>query len=396
MANTYAALRPPKRLLFGPGPTMVEPRVYEALGSPIVGHLDPFFFEVVEDIRKLLMETYGTANPFTMAVSGTGSGGMETAVSNFVEAGSKLAVLANGFFCDRIAEMGSRNGATVVRLDKPWGEAFTDAEVAEFVHRERPQVLAFVQAETSTGVYQPGKAFSKAAHDVDAVVIADCVTSLGGLPVNLDENGIDVAFSCSQKGLSCPPGLSPISVSPRAMERLRSRKTPIRSWYFDLKLLDDYYDGSHRYHHTAPISMFYALREALVLASEEGLKNRFDRHLRNHLALVAGLEAMGLEMLVAEKDRLWTLNTPKLPGGVDDVRVRKYLISKYGIEIAGGFGPLAGKVFRIGLMGPLSTEENTLMFLDAFEEAMRDAGYAAKGSPRSAAEDFYAGALVSR
>jgi Serine-pyruvate aminotransferase/archaeal aspartate aminotransferase len=226
--------------------------------------------------------------------------------------------------------------------------------------------------------------------------MADCVTSLGGLPVNLDENGIDVAYSCSQKGLSCPPGLSPISVSPRAMERLRSRKTPIRTWYFDLKLLDDYYDGSHRYHHTAPISMFYALREALVLAAEEGLQNRFDRHRRNHLALVAGLEAMGLEMMVAEKDRLWTLNTPKLPAGVDDTRVRKYLIAKYGIEIAGGFGPLAGKVFRIGLMGPLSTEENTLMFLDAFAEAMGDAGYKAKGDPRAAAEEFYAGALQAR
>lgn len=386
----FSPLNPPKRLLFGPGPSPVHPRVYEAMSKPIVGHLDPFFFDLVEDIRKLLAEGFGTSNFFTMAISGTGSAGMETCVSNFVEPGSKFAVFANGFFCDRLTEMGKRNGADVVRFEKPWGEVFTDAEAAEFIHREKPHTIAYVHAETSTGAEQPGKAICRAAREVGALVIADCVTSLGGMPINIDETGIDIAYSCSQKGLGCPPGLAPITVNDRAMERRRARKSSSPVWYFDLKLLDEYYDGAKRYHHTAPVTMFYALREALVVAAEEGFANRFERHRRNHLAFVAGLEAMGLVMHVEEGKRLWTLNTPRVPEGISDMAIRKRLMDEEGIEILGGFGPLAGKVFRIGTMGYGSSEDNILLLLASLERALRAEGFAVKESGKAVAESMYA------
>ena len=365
-----ATLHPPTRLLFGPGPTMVEPRVTEALGKPIVGPLDPYFFEVADRTRELLRLVFGTRNETTLVIPGTGSSGMETAVANFVEPDSKFAVFANGYFCDRLSDMGTRQGACVARLEKPWGEVFGYEEAAEFVRREKPSVVAFVHAETSTGALQDVRAITKAAREVDALVIADTVTSLGALPVSVDEAGIDIAYSCSQKGLSGPPGLSPFTASPRAMDRLRARKTPLHQWYLDLKLLSDYYDG-RKYHHTVSTPLFYALHESLRLIQEEGLQNRFDRHLRNHLALVRGLEAMGLEMHVAAGHRIPNVNTPRVPEGVDDAKVRKHLLEKHGIEIAGGFGPLAGKIFRIGLMGPLANESSVSQFLDAFRDALR-------------------------
>lgn len=349
---------------------MVEPRVYEAMSQPLVGHLDPFFFTVVEDIRAGLRQVFGTSNPFTYAMSGTGSAGMETAVANFVEPGAKLAVFANGFFCDRIAEMGRRHGANVVRLEKAWGQTFSEDEAREFIRRENPQVVAFVQAETSTGVYTAGRAIAEAAREVDALVIADTVTSLGAMPVEVDRNGIDIAYSCTQKGLSAPPGLSPITVSPRAVERLRARTKPLDTWYLDLRLIEEYYDGSHKYHHTAPISLFYALREALAIVREEGVENRWERHRQAHRRLVAGFSELGLSMLVDEPDRLWNLNTPRVPQGVDDVGVRKQLMQEHGMEVLGGFGPLAGQVFRVGLMGPLATTDGTDQFLSAFAGAL--------------------------
>jgi len=377
--------------LLGPGPSMVEPRVYEALRLPIVSHVDPYFYQVAEDIRIMLGPVFGTENRFRMVISGTGSAGMEAAVVNFAEPGTKFAVFANGYFCDRISDIARRQGADVVRLEKPWGEAFSDAEGVEFIERQQPQVVAYVQAETSTGVYQPGKAICEAAHRCGALVIADCVTSLGGMPVNVDETGIDIAYSCSQKGLSCPPGLAPITVSERAMDRVRARSAPVRSFYFDLRLLDEYYTGAHRYHHTAPISMFYALREALAVVLEEGVQQRWARHRRNHLAFVAGIEALGLRMQVAEAaHRLWTLNTPRVPEGIDDAKVRARMLREQGIEILGGFGPLAGKVFRVGLMGASSTEENVLRALEALEAALRAEGFRPAGSARAAAEQFYA------
>ena len=370
MPEQLPPLCPPARLLLGPGPSMVAPRVYEALRQPIVGHLDPYFFEIAEDIRKLLGDVFSTRNEFNIAISGTGTSGMETAVANFVEPGDKFAVFANGYFCDRISDVARRHGAAVVRLEKPWGEVFDDQEARDFLRREKPRVAAYVQAETSTGAFQPGKAICEAAHEADALVIADCVTSLGGMPVLVDETGIDIAYSCTQKGLSCPPGLAPLTVSPRAWERLRKRRAPVDSFYLDLRLLESYFHD-RKYHHTASATLYYALREALALAAEEGMENRWERHRRNHEAFVAGLETMGIRMHVAPGHRLWTLNTPRVPEGVDDAQVRRRLLHEYGIEIAGGFGPLAGKVFRIGLMGYSSTQENVDKILDALKRTMK-------------------------
>ena len=369
------ALQPPHRYLFGPGPTMVHPRVYEALSKPIVGHLDAFFIQVMEDVQRLLKPIFGTNDGATLVISGTGSAGMEASVANFVEPGAKFAIFANGYFSDRLTDMAKRQGADVVRFEKAWGETFADDEAADFIRREKPKVVGFVQAETSTGALQSGRAICTAAHEAGALVIGDCVTSLGGVPVAFDEIGIDVAYSCSQKGLSCPPGLSPMAMSPRAMEFLRARTTPSRSWYLDLKLIHDYSTVSHRYHHTAPISMFYALREALMVITEEGIQNRWERHRRCNKAFVKAIEAMGLRMHVPQEHRIATLNTVCVPAGVDEAKVRRRLLDGPGIEIAGGFGPLAGKVFRIGVMGPLATEENLEFFLQEFSKALKAEGY---------------------
>jgi alanine-glyoxylate transaminase / serine-glyoxylate transaminase / serine-pyruvate transaminase len=373
--NLFPALQPPRRYLFGPGPSMVHPRVYEALSKPIVGHLDPYFIQVMGDVQQLLKMAFGTRDAATLVISGTGSAGMEAAVANFVEPDTKFAVFANGYFSDRITEMAKRHGANVVRLEKPWGATFTDDEAAGFIRREKPEVVAYVHAETSTGALQPGQATCAAAHDAGALVIADCVTSLGGVPVDFDQTGIDIAYSCTQKGLSCPPGLSPMAISAGAMDWLRGRTIPSRSWYLDLKLIHDYSTVSHRYHHTAPISMFYALREALLVIAEEGIEKRWERHRRSHQAFVEGIEAMGLRFHVPEEHRIATLNTVCVPKGVDEAKVRKRLLDEAGIEIAGGFGPLAGKVFRIGVMGPLATEDNVQLFLTEFAKALKAEGY---------------------
>jgi len=373
----------------GPGPSPVEPRVYEALAKPVVGHLDPYLFEVVEEVQAFLREVFGTTNEFTLAVSGTGTSSMEAAVTNFVEPGAKVAVFDNGYFCGRLADMVRRQDAEAVCLEKPWGEVFDDAEVAEFIAREKPGVVAFVHGETSTGALQPGKAICDAAHAVGALVIADCVTSLGNLPVDVDEMGIDVAYSCSQKGLACVPGLAPITVSPRAMKWLGDRTLPNRSFYLDLKLLSDYW-VDHKYHHTASASLFYALREALAAINEEGLANRFRRVETNHRAFVAGIEAMGLRMKVEEDHRLWPLNTVCVPDGVSDAAVRQHMMDDQGIEILGGFGPLAGEVFRIGIMGAGSTMQNVLLLLESFEAALTKEGFLPDSNGVAAAEAFYA------
>lgn len=373
--SARSPLEPPKRYLYGPGPSMVDPRVYEALSKPVVGHLDPYFFEIMAGIEQSLKTTYGTVEGTTMVISGTGSAGMEAAVANFVEPGEKFAVLANGYFCDRISEMGKRQGAQVVRFEKPWGETFGDQEAADFIRREKPHQVAYVHAETSTGALQSGAAICSAAHEVGALVIADCVTSLGAMPVDADRTGIDIAYSCTQKGLSCPPGLSPMFLSPRAVDWLSRRTSPPRSWYLDLKLIRDYTTISHRYHHTAPISMFYGLHEALAVILEEGLENRWNRHLRCHQAFVRGIEAMGLAMHVPEGHRIRTLNTVSVPAGVDDAKVRARLLAQAAIDISGGFGPLAGKVFRVGIMGPLATEMNVEFLLREFKKALAAEGY---------------------
>ncbi|MFB3825133.1 MAG: alanine--glyoxylate aminotransferase family protein [Bryobacteraceae bacterium] len=370
----YSPLNPPKRLLLGPGPSMVSPRVYRALAQPVVGHLDPFMFQVFEEVRELLGPVFSTSNHFNIAVSGTGSSGMEAAVANFAEPGEKFLVFVNGYFCERIVEMARRQGAEVVRAEKPWGVVFEDDEARAIIRREQPRMVAYVQAETSSGAYQEGKAICEAAHEVDALVITDCVTSLGGMPVKVDENGIDIAYSCTQKGLGCPPGLAPMTLSERALERLRQRKSPVHTWYLDLQLIDGYSTG-RKYHHTASSTLFYALRESLAEVQAEGMENRWERHRRNHLAFVAGIEAMGLKMHVPAANRLWTLNTPLVPEGIDDAKVRARLLNEHGIEIAGGFGPLAGKVFRIGLMGYGSSEENVQIILTALKAALCAEGY---------------------
>jgi len=372
MSHSHSTLEPPRRLLFGPGPTQVHPRVYEAMGKPIVGHLDPFFFEVYEEIRRDLRPVFGTQNPFVQVISGTGSAGMEAALANFVEPNQKLAVFTAGYFAERLVEMGRRHGANVVCCSKPWGETFTESDAAPFLDREKPHAVAFVHAETSTGARQDLAAITRPAHAVKAITIVDCVTSLGAMPINIDVSGVDVAFSCTQKGLSCPPGLSPITVSPEAVERLRARKAPCPIWYLDLKLLLDYYEGAHRYHHTAPITSFYALREGLALVREEGVETRFARHQSSHDEFVRRIEAAGLEMFIADDARRITnINTLKVPGGVDDAKARKRLLEKYDIDIAGGFGPLAGKIFRIGVMGPLATPDNVELLTGALIECIK-------------------------
>jgi alanine-glyoxylate transaminase / serine-glyoxylate transaminase / serine-pyruvate transaminase len=392
MSNKLELLRAPRRRLFGPGPSLVAPRVYEAMAQPLVGHLDPFFLERLEEARWLLGYVFSTKNSFNFPISGTGSSGMEAAVANFAEPGQKFALLVNGYFAERLGEMARRQGAEVVRLVKDWGEPFDPQEARDFIRRERPRVVAFVQAETSTGMFNQAKPICEAAREVDALVIADCVTSLGGMPVLVDENRIDIAYSCAQKCLSCPPGLAPITISPRALERLKRRTVAVSSWYLDLTLLDTYYNG-HKYHHTASATLLYALRESLALIAEEGLENCWQRHRRNHLAFVAGIEAMGLQMQVGEGRRLWTVNTPRVPTGVDDAKVRQSLLEEHDIEIAGGFGPLTGKIFRIGLMGHGSTAANVMLLLECLEAALKQQGYLSGGNACAAAEKALATAV---
>jgi alanine-glyoxylate transaminase/serine-glyoxylate transaminase/serine-pyruvate transaminase len=281
-------------------------------------------------------------------------------------------VFAAGYFAERIIEMGKRHGAHVVACHKSWGGTFTEAEAWDFLGRERPQAAAFVHAETSTGALQDPKAITGPARRCGALTIADCVTSLGAVPVDVDANGIDVAFSCTQKGLSCPPGMSPITASPAAVERLRARAAPCPIWYLDLGLLLEYYEGTHRYHHTAPVSNIYGVREGLAAILEEGVAARFARHQRMHEYFVKRSEAAGLRLFVPEGRRIPHLNTVCVPDGVDDVRTRERLLAGHGIEIAGGFGPLAGRIFRIGVMGPLATEENVDLLVDALVACMPD------------------------
>ena len=356
----------PKRLLYGPGPSAVDPRAYEAMREPVLGIRDPYFLEIMNEVRAGLREVFGTANRMTFPVPASGSGAMETAVANFVLPGSKLAVFAAGTFADRISIMGQRQRATVVRLEKPWGEVFTAEEAEAFLSREQPDAVAFVQAETSTGAYQSGRAIVPAARKVGALVIADAVTSLGAMPVELDAVGIDVSFSCSQKGLSCPAGLSPVSISPAAFERLEGRKEELFTWYMDLRLMSKYFEPPHVYHHTPSPTLYYAMHGTLSAIEEEGLKNRWDRHQRAGERLIGGLTKLGFEPLVKQREhRIWHLTTVLPPTGVDEAQLRQKLLDKFNIEIAGGLGQLAGKILRIGTMGPLATDENVDFLLEA-------------------------------
>jgi alanine-glyoxylate transaminase/serine-glyoxylate transaminase/serine-pyruvate transaminase len=345
---------------------MVDPRAYEAMGQPITGIRDPYFLSVMAEVQSGLREVFGTTSRKTFPIPSSGSGGMEAAVGNFVRAGSKFAVFTAGHFADRIAIMGRRQRAQVVCCTKEWGEVFTQEEASTFIEREKPDVVAFVQAETSTGAYQSGRAITAAAHKAGALVIADCVTSLGAMPVELDSVGIDIAYSCSQKGLSCPAGLSPISISPLAWEWLDKRQDDPATWYLDLRLLAKYFEEPHVYHHTPSPPLYYAMHQGLAVIEEEGLRARWERHRTVGEKLVFELEKLGFAPLVKDStQRIWHLTVVLPPADLDEAKLRDRLMSKYGIEIAGGLGKLAGKILRIGTMGPLATEEQAQFLLDA-------------------------------
>lgn len=374
MATSAAARRvaPPKRLLYGPGPAMVEPTAYEAMAQPVVGFKDPYFLQIAAEIRAGLREVFGTVNKKTFVIPSSGSGAMEAAISNFVVPDSKFLIFTAGVFAERIATMAERQRAKVVRVERPWGQVFSEEEAAAAIDREKPHVVAFVQAETSTGAYQSGRAIVPSARKAGALVIADCVTSLGAMPVELDAVGIDVAFSCSQKGLSCPAGLSPISVSDRAWEILARRTEPLFTWYLDLQLLANYFEPPHVYHHTPSPPLYYAMHQALAVIEEEGLRNRWDRHRRTGEKLVAGLIELGFEPLVKRpEDRLWHLTTVAPPPSTDEAKLRQELLEKHDIEISPALGKLAGKILRIGAMGPLATNANVDVLLDAIEDCIR-------------------------
>ncbi len=380
-------LNPPARLLLGPGPSDVHPRVLRALSAPVIGHLDPQFLEIMNEIQEMLRAAFLTQNALTFPVSGTGMSGMEACLVNLVEPGDRVLVCVNGFFGQRMVEIAGRAGAAVTTLERPWGEVFDPGQVREALQRVRPKVLAIVQAETSTGAWQPVEELGALCREHDALLVLDTVTALGCVPVRLDAWGVDAVYSCSQKGLSCPPGLSPVSFGPRAVEAVRRRKSKIQSWYLDLSLVQRYWDSERMYHHTAPISMLYALREGLCLVHEEGLEARWARHLHHHKALAAGLNALGLTYIAAEGRRLPQLNAVLVPAGVDDVAVRKRLLSEFGIEIGSGLGEFKGKAWRIGLMGHGCRATNVLLILAALEKCLKEQGAkVAPGAGVAAAE----------
>lgn len=386
----YEPLNPPVRTLMGPGPSDVHPAVLRALAAPTVGHLDPHFLDLMDEIKALLQFIFGTQNEMTFPVSGTGSAGMECCLVNVIEPGDRVVLARNGVFGGRMADICERLGADVTIVDDAWGQPVNIDRLREAIGGKSTKLVGMVHAETSTGVRSDLRAAAEAAHAVDALLLADCVTSLGGCPVDLDENGVDLAYSGTQKCLSCPPGLAPVSFSNRAVEALKNRKSKVVSWYLDLTMLLNYWGGERVYHHTAPINMLYALREALLLFREEGPEHVYQRHQRHHDALVAGLEAMGLSMLVDPDHRLAQLNTVIIPEGVDDGRVRAALLNDFGIEIGGGLGALKGKVWRIGLMGHAARRKNVTLILSALESILGGMGASIqKGRALEAAEGAY-------
>ena len=388
--NDFRDIDPGERILLGPGPSSVPPRVLQAMSSPCVGYLDPYFFSVMDDTQSLLRFVFQTENTLTLPVSGTGSAGMETAMANAVEPDDEVVVCVSGFFGARMCDIVNRIGGKVVRVDGEWGRAIDPDAVRKAVQGRNPKVLFVVHAETSTGACQPIEDLKGIAAECEALFLVDMVTSLGGMEISLDKMGIDIAYSGSQKCISCPPGLSPVSFSPAAVQALENRKTPVVNWYLDMSLVRNYWGEERKYHHTVPINMIYALREALRIVAEEGLEVRFARHLLNHRALVAGVEAMGLSMLVPEGERLPMLNAIRIPEGANDVNVRKTLLNDFSIEIGGGLGDLAGKVWRVGLMGHASCQRNVLLFLSALESILKSQGVKLKGGALEAASAIYA------
>ncbi len=393
-ATPVPELKPTQRHLLGPGPSPVSPRVLRAMSTPLIGHLDPEFLVIMNEVQAMLRAVFQTENPFTIAISGTGSAGMEAALVNVVEPGDKVIVGVSGVFGTRMADIVGRCGGQLVKLEVPWGQVFPLGLVEEALAREgKVRAVSLVHAETSTGAQQPLEGLGKLCHDHGALLIVDAVTSLGGLPVEVDRHGIDVCYSGTQKCLSCPPGLAPLTLSPRALDAVRARKTRVQSWYLDLSMIADYWaEGKRAYHHTAPISMVYALREALRIVLEEGLEARYARHRLHSAALMAGLAELGCKPNAAEGHRLPSLNCVATPPGVEEAPIRKALLADANIEIGGGLGPLAGKVWRIGLMGEGSRPESVFAVLAALEQALARAGRGIKpGSTLAAAMQTYSG-----
>ena len=369
--NTYTDLNTPERILLGPGPSMVSPRVLRAMSHPLVGHMDPKFIELMKGVQELLRYVFQTENQITLPISGTGSAGMEATIANMLEPNDTILIAVNGYFGERLCDMAERYGATVNRLDKPWGESFTPEEIDVALKKQPAKVVALVHAETSTGALTPLEGMAEVVHRHGALLLIDCVTSLGGLPLKIDDWDIDIAYSGTQKCLSCPPGLAPVTVGPRAREALHQRKSKVANWYLDLSMIEHYWGDERTYHHTAPISMNYAVYEALRLVQEEGLEARCQRHRENSHMLWDGLENLGLKLIVPEEYRLPSLTTVAIPEGVNDAEIRKQLLERYNIEIAGGLGIFKGKAWRIGLMGYSSRKENVLLLLSALERLLR-------------------------
>ena len=384
------ALDPPRRTLMGPGPSGADPSVLAAMGLPILGHLDPEFMRIMDECQTMMRRVFRTANDVTLATPGTGTSGMEAAVMNLLQPGDRAIVGICGYFGERIAQMAARTGADVTRVTAPWGSPIAPDDV-ERALRDRPaRLVAVVHAETSTGVRQPVEPIARLAKEAGALLLLDCVTSLGGEPVDIDAWGVDAAYSGTQKCLSAPPGASPLTLSPAAWSAVQARETPANSWYLDLGLLEAYWDSRRAYHHTSPISMTYALHRALALVLEEGLEARWTRHERHGRALQRGLEAMGLILHADAAHRLSVLTTVRIPEGVEDAPVRRALLDRFGIEIGGGLGDLRGRVWRVGLMGESSTPGNVLYFLASLGALLREHGFAAD---TGAALDVAAGGL---
>jgi alanine-glyoxylate transaminase/serine-glyoxylate transaminase/serine-pyruvate transaminase len=363
----------PERILMGPGPSDVPARVLEAMSRPTIGHLDPVFLTLMDEVRARLQRLFRTQNEMTLAVSGTGSAGMETLFANLVEPGDTVLVAINGVFGNRMADVASRYGARVETVEVPWGKVFEPEVIGEALARTRPALFAIVHAETSTGCAQPMEELGALAREHDALLLVDCVTSLGGMPVEIDGWGIDAAYSGTQKCISCPPGLAPVTLSPLAVERLERREGKVQSWYLDLTMVRNYWGAERAYHHTAPINMLYALHEALGIIHEEGLDARFARHQRVHEQLRDGLAALGIEYVSQPGHGLPMLNAVGIPAGVDDVATRRRLLDEYGLEIGGGLGAFKGKAWRIGLMGHAATRRNVAVLLAALGEILGEA-----------------------
>jgi alanine-glyoxylate transaminase/serine-glyoxylate transaminase/serine-pyruvate transaminase len=385
-------LNPSPRILLGPGPSDVHPRVLRAMSTPLVGHLDPEFVQIMNETQDMLRQVFRTQNKLTFPVSGTGSAGMETCVVNLIEPGDKMVVCVKGFFGQRMAEIAGRAGAVVTTIERPWGEVFDLGQIRAVLQKVRPKVLGIVHAETSTGACQPAAELGALCRETDTLLLMDTVTSLAGMQVEVDAWGVDAIYSCTQKGLSGPPGLAPVSFSARAVEVMNRRQKKVQSWYLDMTMVQRYWSEERFYHHTAPISMTYALRESLRLVLEEGLEARWARHRKNHLALKAGLAALGISYAAAEGFLLPMLNAIRIPAAADDLTTRKRLLSEFGIEIGGGLGEFKGKVWRVGLMGYSSRAANVLLFLAALERCLREQRVKiSEGTGVAAANKVYAG-----